>query len=80
MTVSAGQQCKWTSGYKSYNNTTSWASIVHEYSWQDPSSAYPGTWYLYVKSTKLLHSGSNYLFQKSNSVPVSPASSGWHSA
>jgi hypothetical protein len=79
VSAAAHQRISWNpNGYKSYENTTAWASIVHEWTWHDPSSAYPGRWYFYAKSIKLKRQDSGaYFFESESSLPTTPAGSGW---
>ena len=79
VSAAAHQKVFWKpNGYKSYENTTAWASIVHEWTWHDPSSAYPGRWYVYAKSIKLRRQSSGaYYFELDKSLPKTPAGSGW---
>jgi hypothetical protein len=79
VSAAAHQRISWNpNGYKSYENTTAWASIVHEWTWHDPSSAYPGRWYFYAKSIKLKRQDSGaYFFEGESSLPKTPAGSGW---
>lgn len=72
--VPAGAQTSWTpSGYKSYENTTQWVSVVHEVTWEDPSSSYPGHWHWYAKSIKAKRIGSGiYYFQGATALPTTP--------
>lgn len=72
------QSCVWPyGGYGSYENTTTWATIAHQANWTDPSSSYPGRWYFYAKSIKLLRNSSGgYTFQ-GTTLPQSPAFGGW---
>lgn len=76
----AGTRVQWLpSGYKSYENTTAYASIVHSFVWKDTSSNYPGRWYFYIKSNKLTRqsSGSYYFLADDSAAPSTPASSGY---
>ncbi|MEV0271142.1 hypothetical protein AB0H43_20370 [Hamadaea sp. NPDC050747] len=41
-----------TTGYTYYDSSVAWAGIAHEFTWTDPSSAYPGRWYAWWKSPK----------------------------
>lgn len=73
---SANVTAYWNGGYGSYENTVQWTTIVHEVSWRDPSSSYPGQWYFYAKSVKALRNSGGYTFQ-GLSLPASPTGSGW---
>lgn len=63
-------------GYKSYENTTAYASIVHNWVWHDPS--YPGRWFCYAKSVILKRQPSGaYFFTADNNIPTTPADCAW---
>ncbi len=76
--VPAGQTVQWKpNGYKSYDTNTSWVSIVHEWSWQDPE--HPGTWYFWAKSVKALRQDSGgYWFTGADDLPDDPAHAGYN--
>ena len=78
-TVSANTNKFWPSpGYKSYETTVSRATITHEFIWRDPSSNYPGQWWMYVKSDVLHRQSSGaYWFSTDADLPATPVSSGW---
>lgn len=61
-----------------YENTTSYATVATEVSIHDPSSAYPGRWWFYLKSIKL-HKQSNgaYYFEGANILPQDPDRGGY---
>jgi hypothetical protein len=61
-------------GYTWYENTVAWAGIAHYFSWTDPSSAYPGTWYVWWKSPKFKRQSSG---QYTTTNPPSMGSS-WY--
>lgn len=44
--------CFGFTGYKATQTTDAWAGIAHQWQWTDPSTAYPGTWWIWVKSPK----------------------------
>lgn len=74
-TVAANTTATWSGGYGSFDNVAAMATIVHEVTWNDPK--YPGRWYVYGKSIKLKrNSNGGYTFQ-GNTLPSSPAGSGW---
>lgn len=79
VSAAAGSQVTWKpNGYKSRETTVAWASIVHNFVWQDPSSNYPGRWYFYVKSNKLKRQSSGvYAFEAADSLPTQPSGQGW---
>ncbi|MGC5165262.1 hypothetical protein [Luteimicrobium sp. DT211] len=78
-TRSADISSKWPSpGATTYEKTTQWITIVHEASWRDISSAYPGRWYMWAKSYKGHRQSSGaYYFQKS--LPSEPRATGYSS-
>ncbi|WP_284293482.1 hypothetical protein [Luteimicrobium album] len=71
-TKSADVSSQWPKpGATTYENTTQWITIVHEASWRDISSAYPGRWYMWAKSYKGHRQSSGaYYFQES--LPSQP--------
>lgn len=73
----ANTVANWPSpGYKSYENTTAHASIVHNWVWFDRT--YPGRWFCYAKSIILDRQASGaYYFTADSNVPSSPAECGW---
>ena len=75
--IAAGDTVRWSpNGYKSFNNTTSWASIVHEWDWTDPN--YPGHWFFYAKSIKAQRQDSGaYYFTGSDNLPADAARGGY---
>lgn len=73
--VSANTTASWLNGYGSYENTVQYASIVHQYSWKDTSSQYPGLWYVYAKSLRMVK-GNGYTFPDLTR-PATPRGSGW---
>lgn len=77
--IGAGVKTYWRpNGYKSYENTTAWATVVHEATWTDPSSQYPGRWYYFAKCIKLKRQSSGaYYFQGSSALPASPDRGAW---
>lgn len=61
--VSAGSTKSWASpGYKSRETTARTISIVHMWTWSDPSSSYPGKWWVYTKSNKAYWHDVGYRF------------------
>lgn len=79
--VGADQTAYWQGGYTSYENTTQYASIVHNVTWTDPSSEYPGRWYFYAKSIVAERRVDDYAilyeFLSEENLPDDPAGAGW---
>ncbi len=77
--ASASSKVEWKpNGYKSYEKTTAWATIAHNFVWTDPSSEYPGRWYFYVKSIKLKKHGSGrYDFSEEKDLPKDAQGAGY---
>jgi hypothetical protein len=80
--VAANSQAEWKpNGYKSFENTTTYASIQHTFSWQDVSSGYPGKWFFVVKSPKAEHhvddKDHKYWFDDVNDLPANWYYSGY---
>lgn len=49
-----------------------------EVGWRDPSSAYPGEWYVYAKSIKYKRQSNATYTTQGTSVPSDAAGAGWH--
>lgn len=49
-----------------------------EVGWHDPSSAYPGEWYVYAKSIKYKRQSNATYTTQGDSTPSDPAGAGWH--
>ena len=77
--VSANTRVNWSpNGFKSYENTTAWMTVVHQVTWTDPSSNFPGRWYYFAKSIKAKRQSSGaYYFQGSHSLPTTPDRGSW---
>lgn len=78
----ADQPVEWLpNGYRSFENTTKFASIAHEFVWRDVSSAYPGRWFFFVKSLKLTRQESGaYFFLSDTDLPKNWFGSGYREA
>jgi hypothetical protein len=74
--VAANTTATWLGGYGSYENTVQYATIVHNYSWKDPSSQYPGRWYFYAKSIRMVKGSNGYTYPDLTR-PASPRGAGW---
>jgi hypothetical protein len=67
-----------TPGYIVTETTVAWAGIAHEFSWTDPSTAYPGRWYVWWKSPKFQRNSSGqYITANPPILPLEPYGSGW---
>jgi hypothetical protein len=78
--VPGAQQISWSpNGYLSYDHTMWDHSQVHQWSWNDISSACSaGYWYVYMKSTCMhTQDKSTYRFDAVSQVPASPDGGGW---
>ena len=70
---------QWPSpGPSTYENTVIWVTVAHQATWSDPSSNYPGTWFIWAKSIKMLRQPSGaYHVQGDSDLPKDPAGFGW---
>lgn len=75
---SAGVSTQWPSpGPSTYENTATWITVAHEATWTDPSSSYPGSWFMWAKSIKMKkQSNGSYYVQSDSSLPSDPAGAG----
>jgi hypothetical protein len=79
-TGSAGISSQWSSPGPGTTDSVAWLSVVSEATWSDPSSRYPGSWYMYAKSIKLKkQSNGSYYVQADNALPSSPRGAGYRS-
>ena len=78
-TVSANTKKTWPyPGYKSYEKTASRISIVHQWTWMDPSSSYPGKWWLWTKSNVAYWKDVGYRFLvDDDNRPTNPSDAGY---
>ncbi len=76
--AAGGVSTQWPSPGKSWTNGVAYVTVANEAQWQDYSSQYPGTWYMWAKSIKLARQSSGaYNSQCDSCVPQDPAGSGW---
>lgn len=67
-----------TTGYTAYEGTAAWAGIAHQFEWTDPSSSYPGTWWVWWKSPKFQRQSSGqYTVSNPPAMGSSWYGSGW---
>jgi hypothetical protein len=76
------QSCLWggsfSSAYASFEPTAAHISVVHEVSWTDSSSAFPGRWHFYAKSATMDRTGVGYRFLRGGqSLAGLPVHGGW---
>jgi hypothetical protein len=70
-----------TSGYQAYESSVAWAGIVHQFTWTDPSSAYPGRWFAWWKSAKFQRQSSGqYTLNNPPQMGAEPYGSGWRAS
>jgi|GEM_PF-1982258 len=69
--------CFGTSGYTYVEGTVAWAGVAHQIQWTDPSSAYPGTWWVWVKSPKFQHRDGTYVLANPPQMGNDWYGSGW---
>ncbi|MEU7620574.1 hypothetical protein AB0M91_19770 [Micromonospora rifamycinica] len=68
-----------STGYTAYEGSVAWAGIAHQFQWTDPSSAYPGTWYMWWKSPKFQRQSSGqYTVSNPPAMGSSWYGSGWN--
>jgi hypothetical protein len=74
------QSCLWGGnfrlGYASFENTAREISIVHEVTWTDRSTAFPGRWVFYGKSITMRKTGSGYASTRTG-LPGLPVRGSW---
>jgi hypothetical protein len=77
-TLAGGVSRQWPSPGPSWTEGVAWVTVAAEGSWQDTSSAYPGTWYSWAKSLKLQKqaSGAYYVYTPITR-PSNYAGAGW---
>jgi len=62
---------------KSWYQTVQQPTAAVEVGWHDPSSAYPGEWYVYAKSIKYKRQTNSTYTTQGTSVPSDEAGAGW---
>ena len=73
----ANIEASWPSPGPSWYQVVQSPTVLHYLFWNDPSSAYPGTWYVYAKSYKFSRSTSGQYYVQA-SLPNDPSGGGWY--
>ena len=75
--LGAGNELDWPMPYPAWYQTIQVPTVVVEPVWRDPSSAYPGRWFMYAKSIKYQRGSNGQYFIPSLSLPKDPAGAGF---
>lgn len=75
--LAAGTLFTWPRPFPYWYDKVQKPTVVVEATWHDPSSAYPGRWYMYGKSILFQRGGNGQYFLPTDAVPKDPAGGGW---